>query len=129
VSRSKNGEAQTPSYLLVFDLSDDMEQRAWAVLQTLAAQRRSKRTLMGFLLALDEIRKRTGTDYSVDDMLARFISSMVTGGPTRGYLQLPSSDLSEDAPSVIIGTADHADPDEVRDELALSMGDLFGDDD
>jgi len=129
VSRSKNGEAQTPSYLLVFDLSDDMEQRAWAVLQTLAAQRRSKRTLMGFLLALGEIRKRTGTDYSVDDMLARFISSMVAGNQTRGYVQLPSSDLSEDAPSIIVGTADHADPNEIRDELALSMGDLFGDDD
>lgn len=130
MTRSKNGEAQTPSYLLAFDLSDDGQRRAWAVMQKLAAQRRSKRTLLGFLLALDEIQRRTGSEHSVDDMMARFITSMVTGeSPSTGYAQIPSSDLSEDTPSIIVGTADHADPDEIRNELALSMGDLFGDDD
>lgn len=130
MSRSKNGEAQTPSYLLVFDVSDDAQKRAWSVMQKLAAQRRSKRTLLGFLLALDEIQKRTGSEHSVDDMMARFIASMVASeGTLRGYAQFPSGDLFEDTPSIIVGTADHADPDEIRDELALSMGDLFGDDD
>lgn len=129
MSRSKNGDAQTPSYLLVFDLSDDAQKRAWVVMQKLAAQRHSKRTLMGFLLALDEIQRRTGTEHSVDDMMARFITSMVAGeGLARGYAQFSSSDLSEDVPSIIVGTADHADPDEIRDELALSMGNLFEDD-
>ncbi len=130
MTRSKNGEAQTPSYLLIFDLNNDSQKRAWDVLQKLSAERRSKRTLMGFLLALDEIRKRTGSEHSVDDMLARFITSMATGGSaTSGYPSFSSSDLSGDTPSIIVGTANHADPDDVRDELALGMGDLFGDDD
>ena len=129
MTRSQNGKAQTPSYLLTFDLSDDAQKRAWEMLQQLAAQRRSKRTLMGFLLALAEIQLRTGREQSVDDLLARFIVSLTTGeSETRGYIEYPSGDLSKETPSIIVGTADHADPDETRDELALSMGDLFGDD-
>jgi hypothetical protein len=63
------------------------------------------------------------------DMMAMFVTSVVSG-QRGGFASTDFSlgDLSDEAPSIIVGTADHADPDEVRDELALGMGDLFGDD-
>lgn len=127
-SRSPNGQARNPSYLLTFDPQDEAERRAWAVMQRLAAQRRAKPVLMGFLLALSEIEARTNQRYSVEDMMAMFVTSIVSGrqgGAVAAGFSLDS--LLEEAPSIIVGTADHADPDEVRDELALGMGDLFGD--
>jgi hypothetical protein len=95
-------------------------------MQRLAAQRRAKPVLLGFLLALSEIEARTNQRYSVEDMMAMFVASVVSG--QRGSV-IPASFPLDEVPSIIVGTADHADPDEVRDELALGMGDLFGDDD
>lgn len=128
-SRSPNGKAKSSAYLLTFDPADEAEQRAWAVMQRLAAQRRAKPVLIGFLIALSEIEMRTSQHYSVEDMMAMFVTSVVSG--QRGGFAATGfalGDLSSEVPSIIVGTADHADPDEVRDELALGMGDLFGDD-
>jgi hypothetical protein len=128
--RSPNGKARNHSYLLTFDTTDEAEQRAWAVMQRFAAQRRAKPILMGFLMALSEIESRTGQRYSAEDMMALFVASVVSGqGAGSMSSRFVSGDLSTDTPSIIVGTADHADPDEVRDELALGMGDLFGDED
>ncbi|MHB8627004.1 MAG: hypothetical protein ACYDBJ_06140 [Aggregatilineales bacterium] len=127
--RSPNGQAKSPAYLLTFDPTNEAEQRAWAVMQRLAAQRRAKPVLIGFLMALSEIEMRTNQHYSVEDMMALFVTSVVSG--QRGGFApagFALGDLSDETPSIIVGTADHADPDEVRDELALGMGDLFGDD-
>ena len=130
--QAKNGEGEAGSYLLVFDRTKDAEERAWQMTRKLAAQRRLKHTLLGFLLALDEIRERTGKDHSVEEMMASFISSMSMDRQQNSAYAQPSlpplGDLSEDIPALIVGSADHVDPDEARDQLALGMGDLFGDD-
>lgn len=128
-SRAPNGKARNTSYLLNFDTSDSAESRAWAVMQRLAAQRRAKPVLIGFLMALSEIEDRTKQRYSVEDMMAMFVTSVVSGQRIGPILGFSSDDLLGDVPSIIVGSADHADPDEVRDELALGMGDLFGDED
>lgn len=131
MTRSQNGKAQTPSYLLTFDLTDDGQRRAWEVMQRLAAQRRAKPVLMGFLMALSELEVHTNQRYSAEDMMAMFVTLIVSGQGTGGALSSGFSwgDMATDAPALIVGTADHADPDEIRDELALGMGDLFGDED
>src|SRR5262249_42753632 len=127
-SRSPNGQARNPSYLLTFDPTDEAERRAWAVMQRLAAQRRAKPVLIGFLMALSESESRTNQRYSDEDMMAMLVASVVSGRREGTAVPgFPLGDLSGDVPSIIVGSADHADPDEVRDELALGMGDLFGD--
>src|SRR5258708_30227836 len=78
-SRAPNGQARNPSYLLTFDPDDEAEQRAWSVMQRLAAQRRAKPVLIGFLMALSEIESRTNQRYSVEDMMAMFVTSVVSG--------------------------------------------------
>jgi hypothetical protein len=129
VSKPGNGQAKSGTYLLAFDLQDEAEWRAWSVTQSLAAERKLKRTLLGFLLALDEVRRQTSKDYGVEEMMARFVASLVVDG-SASRASTPISrvgDFAEDAP-LIIGTANHADPNEAREQLALSMGNLFDDD-
>ena len=125
-SRSPNGQARSPTYLLTFDLANEAEQRAWTAMQRLAAQRQAKSVLIGFLMALADLERQTNQQYAVEDMMALFIAALVSGQRV-GYGM--SNLMIDDSPSIIVGTADHADPDQVRDELALGMGDLFGDDD
>lgn len=129
MSKPGNGQAKSGTYLLAFDLNDETEHRAWTMTQALAAERKLKRTLLGFLLALDEVQRLTHRDYGVEDMMARFVASLVTDGninPARPPA-LSLGDFSDDAP-LIIGTANHANPDEARNQLAMGMGDLFSDD-
>jgi len=129
-SRSPNGQARNPTYLLTFDLTDEAEQRAWTAMQRLAAQRRGKSVLIGFLMALAELERQTNQQYAAEDMMALFVTALVSGQRVGyGTSNLVMNGMSEDSPSIIVGTADHADPDQVRDELALGMGDLFGDED
>ena len=78
-SRSPNGQARDPSYLLTFDPADGAEQRAWVVMQRLAAQRRAKPVLIGFLMALSEIASRINQRYAVEDMMAVFVVSVICG--------------------------------------------------
>ena len=75
--KSKNGRAKSLGYLLTFDDKDEAELRAWKMCQQLASQRQLKRTLLGFLLALDDVRRYTQRDYSVEEMMSRFVSSMI----------------------------------------------------
>jgi hypothetical protein len=127
--KSKNGQAKSLGYLLTFDEKDEAELRAWRMCQQLASQRQLKRTLLGFLLALDDIRRYTQRDTSVEEMMARFVSSMIMDPVgIRPSQPLPIGDLSEEAPPLIVGSAHHADPDQARQQLALDVGDLFGDD-
>ena len=95
-------------------------------MQRLAAQRQAKSVLIGFLMALADLERQTNQQYAVEDMMALFIAALVSGQRV-GYGV--SNLMIDDSPSIIVGTADHADPDQVRDELALGMGDLFGDED
>ena len=127
--KSKNGQAKSLGYLLTFDDKDEAELRAWKMCQQLASQRQLKRTLLGFLLALDDVRRYTQRDYSVEEMMSRFVSSMIID-PSSARLTRPLfiGDLSEEAPPLIVGSAHHIDPEEARQQLALDVGDLFGDD-
>ena len=125
--KSGNGQAKGSSYLLSFDLDDEAERRAWKVMQSLASERKLKRTLLGFLLALDEIQLRSGKVQSVEEMMGRFITSIIMGGSAgQSAPALSIGDYAEDAP-LIIGSVNHADPEQARDQLALGMGSLFDD--
>jgi hypothetical protein len=62
-------------------------------------------------------------------MMSRFVSSLILDpGNSRIPSPLPIGDLSEEAPPLIVGSAHHIDPDDARQQLALDVGDLFGDD-
>ena len=52
-----NGQAQSGSYLLVFDLDDEAQAKAWSVAQQLTSQRKLKHVLVGMLLAIGKALK------------------------------------------------------------------------
>jgi len=57
-----NGQAQSGSYLLVFDLDDEAQAKAWEVAQQLASQRKLKHVLVGLLLAVHTVQEQTGKE-------------------------------------------------------------------
>ena len=126
--KSPNGQSEAGSYLLVFDLDDEGQRKAWEVAQQLASQRKLKSVLVGFLLAVHTVQEKTGRVIDLMEFMAQFITGVVTGG----YIGVSS--ISEDTdprelPSMFAGTADHADPVEARENFAFGMGDLFAEDD
>jgi hypothetical protein len=131
-TRSKkppNGQAQSNSYLLVFDLDDESQRKAWEIAQQLASQRKLKHVLVSLLVAIHTVQEKTGKVVDLIDFVSQFITGMVFGlkGPSK--YQITESTTLEDLPVAFIGTDDHADPVEARENFAIGMGDLFADDD
>jgi hypothetical protein len=124
-----NGQANSNSYLLVFDLDDEAQAKAWEVAQQLAAQRKLKHVLVGMLLAVYTVQEQTGRVVDLLQFMASFVTGLVTG--RTGYAPIEITEMTEpgELPSVFAGTADHADPMEARENFAAGMGDLFDDDD
>ena len=124
-----NGQANSGTYLLVFDLDDDAQARAWDVAQQLASQRKLKHVLVGMLLAIYTVQDQTGRAIDLLQFMASFITGLITGGGG-GYssLQITDSTAPEELPNMFAGTEDHADPIEARENFAAGMGDLFEDD-
>ena len=123
-----NGQAQSGSYLLTFDLDDEGQRKAWEVAQQLASQRKLKSVLVGFLLAVHTVQEKTGRVIDLMEFMAQFITRLVTGGYA-GVSTITENTTLDDLPVAFIGTDDHADPMEARENFAIGMGDLFADDD
>lgn len=122
-----NGQAQSGSYLLVFDLDDEGQAKAWEIAQQLAAQRKLKHVLVGLLLAIYTVQQETGRVIDLLQFISRFVTGLVTGNRVGGIDITP--DLRpEELPSMFAGTDDHADPMETRENFAVGMGNLFEDD-
>jgi hypothetical protein len=123
-----NGQARSGSYLLVFDLDDEGQQKAWEVAQQLASQRKLKHVLVGFLLAVHTVQEKTGKVIDLLDFMAQFITGMVHGlAPVR--YAITEETTPDELPTAFVGTDDHADPEEARANFAVGMGDLFADED
>jgi len=125
-----NGQARSSSYLLVFDLDDDGQTKAWEVAQQLASQRKLKHVLVGMLLAIHTVQEHTGKTLDLLQFMASFITGIIHGGGG-GYsgLQITEVTQPEELPSMFAGTDNHADPLEARENFSSSMGDLFSDED
>jgi len=125
-----NGQAKSGSYLLVFDLDDDAQYKAWEVAQQLASQRKLKHVLVGMLLAVHTVQDQTGKALDLLQFMASFITSMIHG-ERRGYgsIEITETTHPEELPTMFAGTDDHANPSEARNNFSTGMGNLFEDDD
>lgn len=126
-----NGQAQSGSYLLVFDLDDEAQAKAWEVAQQLASQRKLKHVLVGMLLAVHTVQQQTGKALDLLQFMASFITGLVNGGGG-GYgvgVSITETTAPEDLPNLFAGTDDHANPMEARENFSAGMGNLFSDDD
>lgn len=125
-----NGQAASGSYLLVFDLDDAAQAKAWAVAQDLASQRKLKHVLVGMLLAVHTVQEQTGKTLDLLQFMASFITGLIHGrSGTYSGLEITEATEPEELPSMFAGTADHVDPSEAREAFSVGMGNLFGDDD
>jgi hypothetical protein len=124
-----NGQAQSGSYLLVFDLDDEAQAKAWEVAQQLASQRKLKHVLVGLLLAVHTVQEQTGKALDLLQFMASFITGLIHGGGGGYGVQITEATEQEELPSMFAGTDDHADPTGARENFSAGMGDLFGDDD
>jgi hypothetical protein len=125
-----NGKAKSNSYLLVFDLDDDGQAKAWEVAQQLASQRKLKHVLVGMLLAIHTVQEQTGKTLDLLQFMASFITGIIHGD-RGGYggIQITEITQPEELPSMFAGTDNHADPMQARENFSSSMGNLFSDDD
>jgi hypothetical protein len=121
-----NGQAQSNSYLLVFDLDDEGQAKAWEVAQQLAGQRKLKHVLIGLLLAVHTVQEHTGKQVDMTEFMARFVTNMVLGGASTPALRTTLTPA--ELPSMFAGTEDRADPTTARQSFAGGMGNLFSDD-
>lgn len=128
-SKPPNGQANSGTYLLTFDLDDEAQAKAWDVAQQLASQRKLKHVLVGLLLAIYTVQEQTGRAVDLLQFMARFITGLVSGGGV-SYSPVEITELTEpeQLPSMFAGTEDHADPLEARVNFAAGMGNLFDDD-
>jgi len=125
-----NGQAESGSYLLVFDLDDEAQAKAWEVAQELASQRKLKHVLVGMLLAIHTVQEQTGKALDLLQFMASFITSMIHGD-RGGYggIQITEVTDPEELPSMFAGTEDHANPVEARENFSIGMGNLFEEED
>jgi hypothetical protein len=125
-----NGQAQSGSYLLVFDLDDEAQAKAWEVAQQLASQRKLKHVLVGMLLAVHTVQEQTGKALDLLQFMAAFITGLIHGGNGNyGPVRITEATAPEELPSMFAGTEDHADPAQARQNFSAGMGDLFSDGD
>lgn len=122
-----NGQAESGSYLLVFDLDDEGQAKAWEVAQELASQRKLKHVLVGMLLAVHTVQAKTGKTLDLLQFMASFITGLT--GQRVGGMMIDEMTAPEALPSMFAGTDNHVDPGEARENFSVGMGDLFADDD
>jgi hypothetical protein len=103
-----NGQARSSSYLLVFDLDDDGQAKAWEVAQQLASQRKLKHVLVGMLLAIHTVQEQTGKALDLLQFMASFITGIIHGD-RGGYSGMQIID-PEELPTMFARTDNHADP-------------------
>ena len=123
--KSPNGQANSSSYLLVFDLADENQEKAWKVAQDLAADRKLKQLLIGLLLAVYTVQEMTKKRIDLTGFMASFITGMVVGGTAHPMLEITPMTTPEELPTIFAGTADHVDPFTAREAFSTGIGDLF----
>jgi hypothetical protein len=121
-----NGQANSGTYLLTFDLDDPAQVTAWDKAQDLAGQRKLKHVLTGLLLAIDTVERHTGKPVDMTVFMAQFVSNLVLGGPA--LPTFTSATHPAELPGMFVGTEDRADPLAARQAFAGGMGNLFSDD-
>ena len=124
-----NGQAKSGSYLLVFDLDDDGQRKAWEVAQQLASQRKLKHVLVGMLLAIHTVQTQTGKMLDLLEFMASFITGLVGGSRSYAFNDISDATAPEELPSMFAGTENHVKPEETRQNFSAGMGNLFDDDD
>jgi len=104
VQKPLNGQAQSNSYLLVFDLDDEAQAKAWEVAQQLASQRKLKHVLVGMLLAVYTVQEQTGKALDLLQFMAAFITGLIHGG-NGGYgpVRITEATAPEELPSMFAG--------------------------
>lgn len=122
-----NGQANSGTYLLTFDLDDPAQVKAWEKAQDLAGRRKLKHVLTGLLLAIDTVERHTGKPVDMTMFMAQFVTNLVLGGQPRPVYTATTN--PEELPSMFAGTEDRADPRAARQAFAGGMGNLFSDDD
>lgn len=129
--KSPNGKAKSGSYLLVFDLDDEGQRKAWQVAQQLASQRKLKHVLVGLLLAIHTVQEQTGHAIDLLQFMALFITGLVSGRNSNafGMMEITEDTPPEALPSIFAGTDSNVDPEDARDSFAAGMGNLFDVDD
>lgn len=120
-----NGKAKSGSYLLVFDLDDEGQRKAWEIAQQLASQRKLKHVLVGMLLAIHTVQEQTGRAIDLMQFRASFITGLVTGRSGGLGMMALSEDVEPgELPSMFAGTEGHTNPSETRENFASGMGDF-----
>lgn len=68
-----NGQANSGTYLLTFDLDDPAQVVAWEKAQELAGQRKLKHVLTGMLLAIETVERHTGKPVDMTVFMAQLV--------------------------------------------------------
>jgi hypothetical protein len=124
-----NGQANSNSYLLVFDPNDDSQAKAWKVAQQLAAERKLKQVLVGLLLAVHTVQEMTGKQIDLTEFMASFITGMVVGSNAHAMPRITPATTPDELPTIFAGTDNHADPLEAREAFSAGIGNLFDEED
>ena len=120
-----NGQANSNSYLLVFDLDDESQAKAWRVAQQLAADRKLKQVLIGLLLAVHTVQEMTRKRVDLTEFIASFITGMVLGSSAHTMPRITPTTTPEELPTIFAGTDNHVDPLEAREAFSSGIGNLF----
>jgi hypothetical protein len=85
------------------------------------------KVIRGFLLALVEFQRATGVELNADTVTGMFLSGILLGGGgARGAIP-PTYAIDGEEADIIIGTANRASGDEIALNMAMDIGDMFGD--
>jgi hypothetical protein len=128
-AKSPNGQANSNAYLLVFDLDDESQAKAWKVAQQLAAERKLKQVLIGLLLAVHTVQEMTRKRIDLTEFIASFVTGMVVGSSVHAMPYITPATTPEELPTIFAGTDNHADPLEAREAFSAGIGNLFDEED
>jgi hypothetical protein len=128
-ARRSYGKVQSDSYLLTFDPNEDKEVNARKMAQRLASKRKLKSALITLLAAMHDVELEMGHEIDLSEFTSRFVKGLVLGTPAYGSVHITAEVSPDQLQSEWVGTVDHVDPEEARDNLQLRMGNMLDEDD
>ncbi len=128
VERGQYGSLSSKSYLLTFGASD-VEEKARNAARQLAPKRKLKGILINLLAAIDEIQAEAGQSLDYSEFTPQFFRNLLAGEPMVQKPVITATTVPDALPDGWVGTVDHVDPDAVRHNLQLRMGNVLDDDD
>ena len=81
------------------------------------------------LLAVQTVQQKTGRVIDLIDFMAQFVTGLVSGNIFARSPCITNETTPDELPSLLAGTTQHTDPGEARENFAMGMGNLFGDED